>query len=132
MSGVGALGLGSNKSKSGKSVISTSVKQVERVLAETPLAAKRDVIAERKTAGLAVQFDFPAVVDALVPWVELAVAQHASERDHEDTDQQAKFIIEQVRAGSEILKCYRGTAAVKYLQDGATVTHSESVFEDLK
>jgi hypothetical protein len=45
---------------------------------------------------------------------------------------QFQQIVEQVRSGAEILKCYRGTTSVSYLQDGATVSHSESIFEDLK
>ena len=44
----------------------------------------------------------------------------------------AKAIIEQIGTGAEILKCYRGTTSVTYLEDGATVTHRESVFEDVK
>jgi hypothetical protein len=112
-------------------VLSSSIKQVERVLAATPLATKSTVIAERKTAGAALHFDFAATIDALRPWLELAIAHHDSENEDENKPD-AKFIIEQVRAGAEILKCYRGTTSVSYLQDGATVTHRESIFEDLK
>ncbi len=122
-----AVGLSSNVA-----VVSTSIKQVERLLAATPLATASDVITARKTAGSALHFDFPGLIDALRPWAELAVAQHASERDHDDTNQHAKFVIEQIRAGAEILKCYRGTTSVTYLEDGVTVTHRESIFEDLK
>jgi len=112
-------------------VLSTSIKQVERMLAATPLATKSTVLAERKTAGAALHFDFAGTIDALRPWVELAIAHYDSENENENKPD-AKFIIEQVRAGTEILKCYRGTTSVSYLQDGATVTHRESVFEDLK
>jgi hypothetical protein len=112
-------------------VASTSIKQVERMLTATPLATKSNVIASRKTAGSAFHFDFPGVVDAVRPWIELAVAHHASENEDEDKPD-AKFIIEQIRAGAEILKCYHGTTSVTYLEGGATVTHRESIFEDLK
>jgi hypothetical protein len=122
-----AVGLSKNVA-----VVSTSIQQVERILAPTPLARKSDVITARKTAGSALCFDFPALVDAVRPWAELAVAQHASESDDENADAQAKAIIEQIGTGAEILKCYRGTTSVTYGEDGATVTHRESVFEDLK
>jgi hypothetical protein len=121
-----AVGLSKNVA-----VASTSIKQVERMLTATPLATKSNVIAERKSAGSAIHFDFPGLVDAVRPWIELAVAQHSSENEDEGKPD-AKFIIEQIRAGAEILKCYRGTTSVTYLEDGATVTHRESVFEDLK
>jgi hypothetical protein len=113
-------------------VISTSIKQVERMLAATPLATKSDVIAARKTAGSALYFDFPGLVDTVRPWAELAVAHHASESDDENAEAQAKAIIEQIGTGAEILKCYRGTTSVTYIEDGATVTRRESVFEDLR
>ncbi|MEX2027738.1 MAG: hypothetical protein WEH44_10555, partial [Pirellulaceae bacterium] len=108
-------------------VLSTSIKQAERILAAAPLTTKSEVIAARKTAGSALYFNFAGVVDALLPWAELAVAQQASERDADDANQHAKAIIEQIHAGAEILKCFRGTTSVSYLQDGATVTHSESI-----
>jgi hypothetical protein len=117
----------------GKSVavLSTSIKQVERILAPTPLATQSNVLAEQKTAGAALHFDFAGTIDALRPWVELAIAHYDSENESENKPD-AKFIIEQVRAGAEILKCYRGTTSVSYSQDGATVTHRESIFEDVK
>jgi hypothetical protein len=116
-------------------VLSSSTKQVERVLTSTPLQTKASVLADRKTAAAAFHFDFPAVIDAIRPWVELAVAHHASEFDgaeNANAPPNVKAILDQVATGAEILKCYRGTTSVSYLQDGATVTHRESVFEDLK
>jgi hypothetical protein len=112
-------------------VLSTSIKQAERILTATPLATKSNVLAERKTAGAVLHFDFAGTIDAVRPWVELAIAHYDSENEDENKPD-AKFILEQVRAGAEILKCYRGTTSVSYLQDGATVTHRESIFEDVK
>jgi hypothetical protein len=122
-----AVGLSENVA-----VVSTSIAQVERMLAATPLATTSDVVAARKTAGTALDFDFPALVDTVRPWAELAVAHHASESEDENAEAQGKMIIEQIGTAAEILKCYRGTTSVTYLEEGATVTHRESVFEDLK
>jgi hypothetical protein len=112
-------------------VVSTSIKQVERVLAAKPLDTKSDVIAAQKNAGSAFVFNFPAVVDAVRPWVELGIAMHASESEDDDKPD-VQTILEQVKTGAEILKCYRGTTSVTYSQNGTLVTHRESIFEDLK
>jgi hypothetical protein len=123
-------------------VISTSAKQAERVLATSRLQAHSDVIAARKTAGSAVHFDFAGLIDAVEPWTEAALLHFFSQRgpgiDTEESLKKAaslpqfKEIAEQIRTGASILKCYRGTTSVTYLDGGATVTHGESVFEDVR
>ena len=122
-------------------VLSTSTKQVERMLARSPLKARSDLISSRKTLGTAVHFDFAGLVSAVEPWVEGGLIHWASGRSAGDDEAeslsrkaqpQVKQILDQIRTGAEILKCYRGTTSVSYLQDSATVSHSESIFEDLK
>jgi hypothetical protein len=123
-------------------VLSTSAKQVERMLASEPLKSRSDVITGRKTLGTAVNFDFAGLISAVEPWVEGGLVHWASAKSPGDNEAeslkraedqpQVKQILDQIRTGAEILKCYRGTTSVSYLQDGATVSHSESIFEDLK
>jgi hypothetical protein len=123
-------------------VISTSARQAERMLSPATLQTRSKLISERATAGSAVHFDFAGLIDAVQPWAEGAMAHYLSARGGGDDaaaalkraaeHPQFKDYFEQIRTGAEILKCYRGTTSVSYLEDGATVSHSESVFEDLK
>jgi hypothetical protein len=113
-------------------VASTSIQQVERILAETPLKAPGDVIDAQQPASSAFVFNFPALVDTLRPWVELGVALRASEAESDSKQPDVSAILTQVQTGAEILKCYRGTASMTYNQNGATVTHRQSIFEDLE
>ena len=45
---------------------------------------------------------------------------------------QAMMIIDQARQTAEILKCFRGYTSATFVENGATVTHGEWHFVDLK
>jgi len=109
-------------------VLSLSGKHTLRLLSET----------EPKIAGLALPtnrplaavggLDFAAFVEALSPWVDLALEKgtvQLSPQDAEMARQHAKALL-------EVLKVYRGSVSETYVEEKATVTHSRSEFHDIE
>jgi hypothetical protein len=95
-----------------------------RLLTKTPLKVKEGPLAgaAKKQLAMAGYFDWAGFVDAAAPWFEYALAQGGVGND----------VLEQVQAAVEILKVLRSHAAVTYLEQGAVVTHSETVIRDLE
>jgi hypothetical protein len=127
----------------GNAVLSLSKDHSERLLRSQTLDVKRGPIAERgsdPTASVCL-FNWPGLVDAIKPWVEFGVeysmasdaVSTGDSKDEVPTAQQDAFadIMDQIETGAEILKCYRGYSSVTYVEGTATITHRESVWQDL-
>lgn len=133
--------------------LAISSAHAERLLADTPLAA-----AEHAEAGPLAEFgkplsgaaylDWPELVDAARPWVDLAVRAAAKQHDGKSSDADGnegpgvsenppaakpdpKEILDQAHTVLDILKCFRRYASCTYRDGDALVTHAESVFHDL-
>jgi hypothetical protein len=119
-------------------VVTFSAGHAERLLTATPLESECKLIqgaANRPLAGV-ICFNWPALVDAVGPWVEYAVpliVQHnaAEGADEAALKKQSEEILKQARTVIAVLKCYRGSASISYFEDKALVAHSESIFRDL-
>ncbi len=117
-------------------VLALSEGHAERLLTATPLKVQSKVLADagtRPLAGLTV-FDWPALVDAVAPWVEYGVVESVKARaggNEEDGKKAAEAILANVRPVVRLLKAFRGSVSVTYVEDGALVTHSETVFRDV-
>ena len=72
--------------------------------------------------------DFAAFVDALTPWVELALDKGTAQLPPQD----AEMARQHAKAVLEVLKVYRGTVSETYVEDKVTVTHSRSEFHDIE
>jgi hypothetical protein len=112
-------------------VMALSRAHAERLLKPTPVHFESGPLAglkDKKLAG-ASAFNWPALVDALTPWVELGItsAKPPPVGDGPDAD-----VLKQARVVLEVLKCFRGMTSATYFENGAWVTHSESVVRDLK
>jgi hypothetical protein len=130
-------------------VLTLSESHTERLLTRTPLKVKDGPLADlkRPLAG-AVYVDWPGLVDALAPWVELAVRVGVARQKPAGKAQDpppakdegkpaakgpsAEEILKQVRTVVEVLKVLRGYTSCTYFEDGALVTHSETVIQDLE
>ena len=121
-------------------VISLSPKQAERILEQSPLQS--ELIASRKNLGSALVFDFAGLVDAVRPGWSMASSitpsavspgEDVTEKLKElENNPQVKFVLGDIRTGAEILKCFRGSTSITYLENGVTVTKSVTRIEDLK
>jgi hypothetical protein len=115
-------------------VFSLSLKQSERLLTATPLAtASRPPMGPREVLGAAV-VDFAGLIGAARPWIEAFAVPAAVAQIPDDAPPglTRAEVPAQVRTVLDVLQCIRRFAAVTYRDGDATVTHTESVFEDLK
>jgi hypothetical protein len=120
----------------GVAVAATTPALAERILSNAPLQGKGLLSSEAATpCGAVVYFHWPALVDAATPWIEFAIRENAPGAEGagatKDPDEIAG-LLSQVRIGLEILKCWRTSESVTTIADGVTVTHSRTVFEDVK
>ena len=116
--------------------ITSSPAMAERILTETPWKGFGVGDAEEPRA-VAAGLDFPALIDAISPWVDYAirvnmVSEEAAGEDPADDESQAGEIINQVHTGLEVLKCFRGVWSETVKEDGVWMTHTVSKFEDLE
>lgn len=107
-----------------------SLEHTDRLLADTPLKSKLAVHKDlkRPLAG-AFYCDFPAFLKMLSPWVDYG-AKH-SQAAMGDA-KQVEEIVKQIHAVLEVLSVLRETGSVSYQEGDTFVTHSETVFEDIK
>jgi len=105
-------------------VLTLSRGHANRLLTETPFAAALTPFAGRQTADSVFYFNWAGMVDAAAPWVGYGIRQAAPEADRKQAEQVALKVI-------AALKLFREYGSATYREGGATVTHSEAVFQDL-
>jgi len=109
-------------------VLSLSGKHTLRLLSETePKIAGMSLPTDRPLAAVG-GLDFAAFVDALTPWVELALDKGTAQLSPQD----AKMARQHAKAVLEVLKVYRGTVSETYIEDKVTVTHWRTEFHDIE
>jgi hypothetical protein len=114
-------------------VLTLSHAAAERMLASKALKVQGGPLgnAKRPLAG-AVVFNWPGWVDTIAPWVDLAVEQSGAQEKVGGENSPVGDVRKQVRTLLDVLKCYRGSTSATYFEGKVLVTHSESVFRDLK
>jgi hypothetical protein len=110
----------------------------KRLLASTPLKVRHGPLADpKKPMSQALYFNWAELVTALGPWLELAIKaslivhEVALADEGKDLEKHLEGILKQVRTGLEVLKVLRTVTSATYLEDGAWVTHTETVIRDL-
>jgi hypothetical protein len=116
------------------SVLTLSKEHTERLLSNKPLAHKTGPLARKgDLIGFAI-VDWPAFVDAALPWVEFSIANHLPTEGAKDPKQAKEMAAQYVKQAAElarILKCYKGAQSATYLEGGKLVTHVRKVIKDL-
>jgi hypothetical protein len=106
----------------------------DRLLSRTPLKIDGGPLADTKRplAG-AVYCDWPLIVDAMAPWVEMGARSVATQSGlaPEEDGKNMEDILKQVRTVLEVLKVLRGYSSCTYMENGVLVTHGEIVVRDL-
>jgi hypothetical protein len=104
----------------GKSVavFTLSRSHTERLLTPTPLKSKPPT-GRKDLLGFA-HFDFPALLDAVVPWAE-AMPEVAPPESKEGVRKYVKDLL----AALELLKAFQGFSSATYLDGDILVTHSQ-------
>jgi hypothetical protein len=120
-------------------VLTFSHSMADRLLQARPLKVQGGPLAARIKQPLASAgyFDWPALVNALTPWVELAVHAAPVEKfvpgagDEAGAAKAREDILRQVRTVLRVMKVIRGSTSATYVEDGVLVTHGETVIRDL-
>jgi hypothetical protein len=107
-------------------VLTLSAEHAERLLTSKPLKVEGGPLADTKRplAG-AVYFNWPVFVDALRPWVVFGVEQAQLEKQMPGQD-----VLKQVGTVLDVLKVLRLSTSATYIENGALITHSETVIRD--
>lgn len=98
-----------------------------RLLTPTPLKTDGGPLADpKKKLASASYVNWNGMIDLFVPWVEYGfdLAPGGGLFDKDD-------ILKQVKGAFDSLKAFRSSTAATYEEDGAIVTHSETIIRDL-
>lgn len=104
----------------------------KRLLAKSELedyAEELEASLEKPLAG-ASQFDFSRLMDVIEAYLSYSVELGAFDGIAGQTPFSAEEIQEQTTLVLDFLRCYERTTSVTYLENGATVTRSVSVYSD--
>jgi hypothetical protein len=118
-------------------VIATSQALAERLLNEQPIASPAGALSDAdQPRAVVVVFRWADLVSAVEPWVHYAVrhsmiGEDGAAKDPADDPQPVGEILDQVKTGLSILKCFQGVWAETTREGDAWVTHSTAVMEDL-
>lgn len=110
-------------------VLTLSNSHAERLLTREPLKQRSLADASQKLAA-ATFIDWAATVDAVTPWVDIAVRMAAPFADPVVGD--SKDLPAQVHTALDVLKVLRNYSSATYFEDGAWVTHGALVVQDVK
>jgi len=105
-------------------VLALSRGHADRLLSETPFAAGLAPFAARKTADSAFYLNWAGTIDAVAPWADFGARMAAAGGDAKQNEEVARKTL-------GALKIFHKYGSVTYRQNGATVTHSEAVFQDV-
>ncbi|QJW99883.1 hypothetical protein [Frigoriglobus tundricola] len=105
-------------------VLTLSRGHADRLLTETPFTAGLTPFTARKAADSAFYLNWAGLIDATGPWVDFGARMAAAEGDAKKNEVTAMKVL-------GVLKIFRKYGSVTYRQNGATVTHSEAVFQDV-
>jgi hypothetical protein len=115
-------------------VKSLSLRHSERLLTPTSLATLGGVLESNRSLIMLSAVDFAGIVETARPWVEKFAVPVILEEVPEDAPPglTRQEIPDQIRKVLDVLQCLRGYRSVSYRDGDATVTHGETVIQDLK
>jgi hypothetical protein len=104
-------------------VFGLSQSHAARLLAKNPFKTDGGPLGDiTKPLASAAYFDWAGLVDAAGPWIDLGI----------DSSGPPQEVVDQIRTGVEILKVLRSISSATYLEQGAVVTHHETIIRDLE
>jgi hypothetical protein len=117
-------------------VLSFAPKHTGELLATTPFEAEGPAGDTKRPLVAIGYLDSASIVEAATPWIDYAVRQYYAERTAGDNGAGAadgmRSTLSEVHSVLEVLQVLRTVSSATYVEDKATVTHSETHYQDLK
>jgi hypothetical protein len=112
-------------------ILSLSTSQASRLLEAKPFKPTSGPLLDNKNPLIGASvLNWPAFIDTVSPWVEFGIGQ--MEYEAEEGAPTKEEVVQLVRTLLDVAKCFKGSTSASYIEGGATVTHTESLFEDVK
>jgi hypothetical protein len=111
--------------------LTLSHEHAERLLSRKPLKVDGGPLAKERPLAGAAYFDWPAFVDAVTPWVEFALQTAPLKIPGLEGEEGRQEVLKEARVLLDVFKVMRRFTSATYFEEGALVTHSETVFRDL-
>jgi hypothetical protein len=115
-------------------VKSLSLRHTDRLLTPTSLSTMGGLLESNRSLMMLSAVDFAGIVETARPWIEKFAVPAILEEVPDDAPPglTRQEIPDQIRKVLDVLKCLRGFRSVTYREGDATVTHGETVIQDLK
>jgi len=107
--------------------LALSKEHATRLITATPLKAGSGPLARKNVIG-GCYFNFPALLDAIDPWLDLAPL--AVPADDKEAKAQATQAAKEAKMAIDILKAFQGFQSATFLQEDVVVTHSKVTIKD--
>lgn len=102
-------------------VIALSVDHLDRLMVPSPLKLSGGPLGNTKQPlSLAVYFSWSGTIDTLRPWIDFGLAQAP------------QVPAQEIHAVLDLLACFKSFASASYAEGPVNITHTESIFEDVK
>ena len=75
--------------------------------------------------------DIAGLIDAVTPWIDLAVQTAIEQSNDEDSKGKAAMYLDQSHTFLDVLKVFRTVSSQSYTEGGAMVNHAEFEIRDI-
>ncbi len=117
-------------------VLSVAPKHTAELLAATPFEAEGPAGDTKRPLAAISYFDWASVVEAATPWIDYAVEQYYAAQMNGDNGAAQpdgmRNTLNEVHGVLEVLQTLRTVSSATYIEDKATVTHTETHFRDVQ
>jgi hypothetical protein len=108
--------------------LALSKEHATRLISPTPLKVTSGPLAGKKDLVGASYFNFPALLDAIEPWLDLAPL--AVPEDDKEAKTRATQAAKEAKAAFKLLKAIQGFQSATYVEGNVVVTHSALLIND--
>ena len=117
-------------------VLSIAPKHTGELLAATPFEADGPAGDSKRPLVSVAYLDWASIIEAATPWIDYSVQQHYNQRAAGDNGAGAadgmRSTMTEVHTVLEVLQVLRTVSSATYVEDKATITHTETHYQDLK
>jgi hypothetical protein len=117
-------------------VLSIAPKHTGELLAATPFEADGPAGDSKRPLVSVAYLDWASIIEAATPWIDYSVQQYYNQRAAGDNGAGAadgmRSTMTEVHTVLEVFQVLRTVSSATYVEDKATITHTETHYQDLK